>query len=490
MDNRTHYRRAAVQSLSLVLLFLIMAAPQLMSVRPTGVFAEFRNVLERTPLTTWLIVGVGALIALVVISFARQVRRPAKASEGATTRPSIEDAVLPQNKGNGLASATFPLNLPWFGIAGWVHVEEGKECVVIDGRQVVHRSRICFTPLRLIGKPIYARRVLLQPPTLNDLSEKALSADRLELTLVTTVKYNVTDPIYVATQQTPLTQLSELIKGAIAEYIRSDTLENLVGDNEGAIRRKLKVQLEHSTSIRGYYAVTEVLKALPTGDQRIIEIIRKIREESSRTGLIDIEAINKQKIAEPDLRIEREKRELEDFYKGRDTDRELQMLHVQNQARTLQEVMIMVGQIAGAGVNPKGALEEIRHLLQSTSTTSAMDTPRLVVTKEDLLAEEQQMLERHKVALGITAVLISPHSEKQTAPGQAQIVFPDFVLSIDCSKEYPSHAPNAQIQLRNGGRIDLVMPWEEGNRLLYVATTAKMRVQTETEIHSDQNASH
>ena len=82
--------------------------------------------------------------------------------------------------------------------------------------------------------------------------------------------------------------LTNLVTGVVAEYIRSDTLENIVKD-DGTLRHQLKQILESSPSIRGNYNVGEVLKALPTGDERILEIIRKTREvcterESDQAG--------------------------------------------------------------------------------------------------------------------------------------------------------------------------------------------------------------
>lgn len=480
MERKVDYTVAVVRMVFVVLLLLVMAAPQLLAEEPSKDFAKIRVLLETTPLVTWLIIGAAAFVGLVAIQFARTLRsRSTKPVSAALRRLPIEEAVLAQHKGNGLASDMFPLELPWLGIAGWLQIEPGKECIVIDGKRVIRQTQICFTPLRFIGKPIYARRVLLQPAALTDLSAKGQTSDQFALTLVTTVKYTVTNPVYVATQQAPITQLVELISGRIAEYVRSDTLENIFSDSEGTIRKKLKVQMESSPSVRGYYSIAEVLKALPTGDERVIELIRKIRFETNRSGLIEQEGANALAEAEYKQQIKRREEELRDEFARRQHERDLEMKQMTLQFQVLQEVVSMVGQVASSGVNPAGTIEEIRKLLQSSTTIR--EIPRISVSEQSLLTQERQILERHQAALGITSIAIGARPDKPTAPGQAEIVFPEFTLFVECSGDYPQQCPSAYVQLNGGNRLDLIIPWQAGNHLLEVAATAKMRVKTESE---------
>jgi hypothetical protein len=133
---------------------------------------------------------------------------------------------------------------------------------------------------------------------------------------------------------------------------------------------------------------------LPTGDERIIELIRKIREETSRRDLIEQQGINELVRAEYERCIEREKAELQDEFVSRQHERDLEMQRIQLEAQTLREVMEMVAQIAGSGVNPAGAIEEIRKLL-NLEAAHAATPPRELTQSPPILSKGEDVCFTH-----------------------------------------------------------------------------------------------
>ena len=206
------FGRIVARVVFVVALFLVLAAPQLNAPEPGPVFAELQKLLKPISVLGWLLIIVAISFGIFFLDGLQSRRAVSLGGTSVTgnapavTLP-ISEAVNPSHGGNGLASAPFRPFLSFLTIAGWLEIKEpDKECLVIDTQYLVRRTQFYIAPMRLLGKPLTGRRVLLSPAPLNDVSAKALTKDQLELTLVVSVKYDVANPAYVASLQAPLTE--------------------------------------------------------------------------------------------------------------------------------------------------------------------------------------------------------------------------------------------------------------------------------------------
>ena len=329
-----------------------------------------------------------------------------------------------------------------------------------------------------------ARRVLLSPAPLNDVSAKALTADHLELTLVVSAKYLVVDPAYVAGLEAPLSELENLLIGAIAEYIRGKNLEDIVRD-DGTLRAELKERLENSTTIRDKFDVIEVLKALPTGDERIIEIIRQTRAEIERRTLIEQEGQNLAIQAKYDLAVERARKELKDEFEERQHFRDLEMAQLAGKLDVQKEVLRSIAAIAASGINPTTAIQEIRSMILEEGPQTADALPDNLMVEDELMELERKSIIQIQDTLGIK------HYELAHKPGEpdrldsATIILDDFEVLIDCPAGYPDEVPIVHLKLDGKQEKPAIIPWREGSNLADAVTAAVMqariRVSNETE---------
>jgi len=448
-----------------------------------------RSWLEAIPTATWLLIGALAILVLWVATTLPKMRaEDADSTHQAENVPAVAlpigDAVTPSSGGSGLASAAFAPRLPWLGIGGWLHIKEpGKECLVIDARHVVQDTRVYLSPMRLLGRPLTARRVLLSPAPLNDVSAKELTSDRLPLTLLVSVKYEVADPVYVASLQAPLSELTNLITGKVAEYIRSDTLENIVRD-DGSLRQRLRQQIEMSPTISGTYNIIEVLKALPTGDERIIEIIRQTREALQSSALIEQEGRNRALAANYDLAIEKAEAELTDEFEQRQHIREMAMVHLQRRFDVQTELVRTIAAVAAAGGDATSAIREIQALVLQPAQELPAALSVGVIAAENLISVERRSLDRIQAILGITQFDIQPHLDDPAKPGSARVEFDGFTVLIECAHDYPEQSPTVRLRLGQGDAALVAVPWREGSNLVDAITAAAMQAHASMDDHT------
>lgn len=249
--------------------------------------------------------------------------------------------------GNGLATPLFEVPAEFFNVFSWQYVEIGMEAVIIDG-QVMRQSDVLINPLGLLFRRQYARRVLLRPAPLIDVSAKALTSDQLDLMLTVSINYRVTDPLKVTAMEAPIPILTNIVMALVAEHIRSDMLTNIVKD-EGQLRATLRERLNAAPSLRDTFEVIEVLKAIPLGDERLIEIGRQVREEEARTALIAAEGKNRaaehgfsHDIAELRMQLEEQQKETEHR-------RKMQLREAELMAQNFQSMAAAMALAASAG---------------------------------------------------------------------------------------------------------------------------------------------
>ena len=330
----------------IIILLALLSAPQLLSRHPGPIFIIVKTLLVSIPILVWLSLFLFFLAVLWAATNVRKLAGSHSNTANAIDPLSISEAVRPEKGGNGLASASYVPALNFLRTLGWLSIkDQDKECIVIDGKHVIRRTSLFFAPMLLVGKPINARRILLSPPPLEDIKATALTSDQLNLTLVVTVKYSVINPVYVASLAAPLAELTNLITGVIVERIHAHTLEDIVKD-DGTLRQMLKRTISESVSIINRFRIDEVLKALPTGDERIIEIIRQTREAIQRKALHEQEGQNREIIAGTELIIKRMQAELEEEFTQKQHQREMEILRLQQQYASMQELMRAIAAVA------------------------------------------------------------------------------------------------------------------------------------------------
>jgi len=363
--------------------------------------------------------------------------------------------------GNGLASPAFHM----FRILRWEHVEEGVEALVCDG-QLVPRTTLTVDWLRAIGKNRFFRRVLLQPAPLTNISAKALTEDGLDLTLTVSVKYMVVNPVYVAALQSPLVELTDLIIGLVAEYIRSDTLDSIVAD-DGKLRTALKRHLENAPTLNGHYAVTEILKAIPSGDESLLEIARQKRIAETQSGLIDIEGRNRVMEAGYQHEIDSQAAHLQDEMADRKHQRDMQAQRAKLVADVQQSALKAISDIASSGGNLKEVLPLLSRAVPGTTYEPPAD-PNVEVPLIETRTPSNQAsrVERERAALLSlqTAGQIKSFEvfETQHALKGATVKVHTYEIIFTCPDTYPTDAPSVSVRLSEGNKFEPRILWISG----------------------------
>jgi len=476
MSGPISFGRLLSRIIFVVLIIGLVSAPQLLSRNPGPLFAPVKALLQALSLTMWIVIIGVALAVLWAATNLNKIKRGESAGQrpAAETLP-ISEAVKPQNNGTGLASISYSPTLNFLNILGWLPVRDpDKECIVIDGKHVIRQTGLFFAPMLLLGKPINARRVLLSPPPFENITATGLTSDQLNLTLVVSVKLSVNDPVYVASLSAPLMELQNLITGVIVEQVHSHTLEDIVKD-DGKLRLMLRDRLAASTSIQNHFTVHEVLKALPTGDERILEIIRKTREALQKQALIEQEGQNRERVADFDLAIKKKEAQLKEDFDQKQHAREMEMLHMQQEYEAIRELMRTIAQIAASGVNPGPAIKEIRSVLSQTREETMLSLPKPDPEPIGLIQVEQKNLELLREKIGFESYEIESLPSKPESPGCVIIHFREFELFIDCPIDYPATAPIVSLKTSPGKTLKILIPWFSGSNLTDAITTAVMQ---------------
>jgi hypothetical protein len=446
-------------------LVALLSAPQLLSETPSSFFETVGDFLRGLTWWQW------AILFLVIAGLAWLLTIPSRqggggAAEAAAARLPISEAVDPANGGNGLVTAPYSPILRRFGLMGWVEIKDaGKECVVLDGRRVLRQTTLLAAPSRLIGRPISARRVLLQPAPLTDVSAASTTADKLNLTMVVSAKYEVLDPIYTASLQAPLKELADLLAGAVRNYVPSESLESILL-NEGQLNECMRERISESPTIAGKYRIVEILKAMPTGDQRIIEIINQTREAIQRRALIEQEGENRKLAAEADLAIQQKFKEQEDQFMAREHERQLEIVRLKDAGETQRQMLQMIGAIAAAGVvDLPRAIEALSHIRGIYAGSVQLPAPSQSTASLPAVDAERRALAEISGDLGIRSFTVEPRVDDPSQPGSAWLGFDNYNVLVDCPEGYPSAAPIIRVQTGTSSPERLGIPWVPGYRI-------------------------
>jgi hypothetical protein len=287
--------------------------------------------------------------------------------------PIVEVVRLPG--GNGLASPLFEMPSEFFRVFSWQHIEIGTEALIVDG-EVLRQSDGIVNPFGLLFRKQYARRVLLRPAPLTDIQASALTQDQLDLRLTLSINYVVRDPMLVASMEAPITTLTQLSAGIAAEHIRGSTLAQIVGD-EGALRVALREKMNASPSLHEAFEIIEVLKAVPEGDERLIEIIRQTRAEKSRASLITAQGKNLLAEEQVARQIARMRLGVDEERKEADHQRVMVLREAELRAQNLQSMAAAMALAASTGTDTAKLAEMFLRM-----TGIRGDTPALPTTDE------------------------------------------------------------------------------------------------------------
>jgi hypothetical protein len=481
------FGRAVLRTAFVLLLMCGMTYPQLNAESPSPFFAQIRDSAQSLPMWVWAAACGAWVVVLWLVTHIVNHRPSAKSVSTSAATIAIGDAVKSTSGGNGLASAAFTPALAWLGIAGWVEITSpGMECVVVDGRQVMRKTQLLIAPSHWLGRPINARRILLQPAPL-DVEAKALTRDQLELTLKVSVKYTVKNPTYIASVQAPLSELENLVIGVAAEHIRAETLESIVTD-DGALRQALRLRLENAPSLKGRFTFIEVLKALPTGDERMIEIIRQTQEVIAKREYVEEMGRNRVAEAKVQQEIERLQADLQEEKAQRDHARIMESATAQNDTTIRIEVIRAMAQAASSGLGNAEALRIFSQLVRGPNYQTAAQLAAASPKSEGLIASERRALEGLRDQLGIVNIELQSDPSNVGRPKNARITFPKFDVLMDCPTEYPKKAPSVKLHTTEGASHDIVVPWGGDSDLASATASAWMQAQTKlTALSSDSS---
>jgi hypothetical protein len=365
----------------------------------------------------------------------------------------IQQVVL-QPGGNGLSSPPFQIPLNILGIFGWHNIETGVEACICDGA-LIPKTKAKTEFVRLIGRRSFVRRVLLQPGPL-EFASTAFTQDELKLTLNVSVKFEVIDPVYVSSLSDPLSELRNLFEGITSEFIRSESLFAFTSD-QGKAREQLKVRFQNSGTVKAGYVIHEVLKAIPSGDEGLIDIKRKTRIAAQENELIEVEGINRELESQHNLVIARKEAELAEEIAQNKHEREKEIRELEARADIMKTAISTLGEVAKSGIDPTKLAKDVigtlvdrvqNTRLASSATPSNPEIPPVSsVNTVNQLEIEKNALNSIKGHLGIVTYEVL---ESQSKIKGAIIQLKDYEIILKCGDNYPQDEPEATVRFSDG----------------------------------------
>jgi hypothetical protein len=401
----------------------------------------------------------------------------------------IQDVVkLPG--GNGLASPAFQIPLNILLIYGWHNIEQGVEACVCDG-VLIPKTKIRSELMRLIGRKSFVRRVLLKPPPL-EIVASGLTRDLLKLSLTIAIKYEVKEPVVVASLADPLGELKNIIEGISSEFIRLNSFDYFISD-EGAVRKQLQNRIQDTDTVKGIYLIYEVLKAIPSGDETLLEISRQTEAAKKQKGLIEAEGLNREEEAKHDLEIARKQADLDDEMARRKHEREKEIRELEAREEILKTAISALGQVAGAGIDPSkvtkdviGTLaDSIQHTHLANVSTPALpespdSQPVIEIDHKEIsqLDKEKRSMESIKNKLGITTYDLLEANSRITG---AIVQMREYEIMFKCGENYPFEEPLATIRFPDGTTQSIEDYWFPGasNSLAQAVVTISLQIRSD-----------
>ncbi len=382
---------------------------------------------------------------------------------------NIHEAVRMQG-GNGLSTPAFQPPLNFLIIFAWVNVESGVEALVCNG-EVLTKTKLRADFLRIIGRKSYFHRVLMKPAPL-EIQAQALSSDEIKVGLDVSLKYEVIDPIYAASTQDPLEELSNLLIGVTAESMRRFTSNEVISADD-QVKQLIKSKLNSSPIVSNHYRIVEILKVMPTIDESLINIRKQIKEATEKATLIEAQGQNKEIESVSNLKIARLEAQLQEEIKNLDHEKEIQKMRIQSSTEIAKAGLEALGTIGSGGIDPRGVVKDVMGVfmppgqglrdnftlesgIEAKKITTAASSP---ANKPGQYEKEIQAFNSVKEKLGIISFNVIESNE---AISGAVIQFHDFEIIFTCSPEYPMKQPAAVIRRADGSEIYPENYWLEG----------------------------
>ncbi len=393
-------------------------------------------------------------------------------------RLKIKDAVKPP-EGNGLSSRVFQPPFNFMFIFSWVDVEQGVEAIVCDG-QTVQKTQLKSDMQRLIGRKRYYHRVLLKPAPLV-VNSTAFSKDSLKVKIETSVKFEVIDPGYVCSVQSPVDELSAVTSQAVADCISNYISSQLISENSG-IRDYILTQMRKSNIVIDHYDVIEVLQVVPSIDERFMEIEKKTKEASLKAPLIQAEKANELRAARVDLQIESEKDVLSQKILDKEQERRMELEILKQRSETIRAGLEAIKGMAMGGIDPtiftRDVLSAINlpgQLSSDQSQLTTQDKHYLPSSLDKNEVDKAQLLEKEKSAIiAIKPSLKIVNHEVSFGPTGiiALVQFESYEIIFSCGSNYPEETPDATIRYYDGNEKTPQNYWFPGvSNLLAQALT-------------------
>ncbi|MCB8924064.1 MAG: hypothetical protein H6652_00395 [Ardenticatenaceae bacterium] len=381
------------------------------------------------------------------------------------TTMSIFDAVR-QPGGNGLASPSFQPAPDFLGVFSWQNVETNVEALIYDGEHMPH-TKFKADFFRLIGRRRFVRRVLLKPAPL-EVTAEALTADQRQLSIDVAIKFKVKDPVHVASLENPINELTNVAEGIISEYIRTRQLVELMADS-GQTRSELLNKLVNSTSITQHYDIVEVLKALPSGDESLIEIARAQELAQAESSLLDAQGQNKMIEARYNAEITKGEAKIKDEFDERVHQRQMEQATLKGQMDLAKSAIETLGQVAASGIDPtplaKDIIAKLANPARRDDSEGQQSQPRtrepskITEGQHIQVQQERDMLESIKEGVQMLAYDIVTSGSKVMG---AVIQMPTYEIVFTCNNEYPDSPPQIMIRFPDGRETNMDAAWVNG----------------------------
>lgn len=375
----------------------------------------------------------------------------------------IESAVR-LSGADSLASPPFQVPLG-FGLAGWQHVEWGREVLVVDGK-AYDKTGFVSDWMKIVGRRKYVHRVLLNPARL-DVTATSLTSDQFEAALEISLNYQVINPVLIVNEQQPIASLRDHIQGMVREYIGSMNLSSILFATSN-LRQELKSKFSASSFISARYKVEEVLKALPSGDERLPEVERQKQQQSASLDLIDIEGELSMKAAKYQLEIDELKMLQDDKFANRDFVRQWSMQKMELDAQLQQKLLDTFASMVNGGIADEAMLQQLRDMVQVSELSlpelmsqipHLLQSPESLPEHSSIIDVETQGLERLKSTGEISSFKAWLNEENRL---QVYANKDLLVIEVKCPNGYPQIPPEIGIRLPSGEfrSMDPAMYWK------------------------------
>ncbi|MBA3816183.1 MAG: hypothetical protein H0X29_06630 [Parachlamydiaceae bacterium] len=462
--------RAFVRIASLTIFLLLLISPPL-ALNDTGWFADLRNRFIHSSLDSWFTVGLVASLGLVINGLFRSLRLQGTLTSNDMLNEikdsqRIKGMKLKQaiTEGNGLVSNPYRIVKTY----DFVEVKDsGAECIVI-GKHVIRQTSGYFAPMRLIGKPIFAKRVFLGTKVLDISKSEDISSNNwpteVTVSLIFKLKNKMKDIQEILIKEDPLREITDQAQDLIRNYLREHdqiSLRKDTGQLGENILLKLQEKLIHYEILR-----VNVLKI--DGQMGPLAIDQAKQVTDAKSALIELEGVNALLEARFSIQIEWLKAALRNWIAEKDYKRQLGLRREELNTATLSELITFTKEIVVRFGDPDLASQAFQNILKFVDKTANQDVQKdKVMSSMPARISENKAAEMHQSRIGYKAFEIEQNTANVAIPSHAKFHFDGYSLLVDCSEDHPATPPRMRIVLKEGDSFELSQldSWTPGSYL-------------------------